>query len=379
MKTGFLIACVVCASIVVIYGSPQSKEHPAGWVRGTVSDEQGGLQGIPLVIEGSGATYEAITDSDGKYRASVPPGTYRIYPQFFPGDPAYLRFKRAKFIVLPGAYTTIDLSPFAGFDYCSRKGERLVDLRPSNSATSKPRKIPPTKYDTYLVRQVSGEPLDLVIDFCKREMKGGLIVYKSAAITFNDMTVYADRVSLRPKDLLLQTVGGKAMLIAGEESQSVAQFSTTIRERTFIDLTEGFTDSLQVKANLHDNKISFDLNIERGGTVKVVYEDREKDIKLVSEGESLSFVTVESPHTVRLSGYGRVTTGKLATLGLEGYSNFNITIKTNNNREFGRPSTISISIPNITGYNLSGIIPDGSVKIRREMMPTRLELANSIN
>jgi hypothetical protein len=368
MKTWFLIGCMVCSSIVVVGGRPQAgvKGGSAGWVRGTIADEDGGLEGIPLVIEGAGASYEVVTGINGKYQTSVPPGTYKIYPQFSPGDPGYLRFMRAKFQVLPGAYTTIDLSPFAGFDHCSRNGERVVDLRPAISG--KVRKLPAPNYDTYLVPRASGEPLDLVIDFCKREMKGGLIVYKSVTATFNDTTLYADTISLRPKDLLLQNVEGKATLISGGENRSVTQLTSFFGRRAFIDLTEGFTDSIKVKTDLHAKNVTFDLDIERGGPVKVVYEDKERNIRLVSEGESLSSVTIESPHRIKLSGYGVVTDNKLPYAGRDGcYLNFNITIETYKTRQGQLPSTISIESPSIDGYKISGVIPEGSVKIRHEM------------
>lgn len=357
------------------------KEGHFGSVRGLVRDEGVGfLEGVPLVIEGAGARYPVTTDEDGAYEASVPPGSYSIYPRFSLGEPAYGRFRRAKFRVVSGAATVIDLSPYAGFDYCSKKGERLVDLRPTDVSEPKIHKLPPANYDDYLVPQAVGEPLDLVIDFCKREAKNGLIFYKSVTVSFNDMTLYADTVTLRPKDLRLQITAGAATLIAGGEHRGVTHLFSFIGSRTFIELTDGFTESVKGTAKDQSKNISFSLDIEKGGNGKVFYEDREKGITLVSQGEDISFVTTEDPNKVRLSGYALVTSNKFPRLPHGGiYTNFAMTIEANNGKQLQVPSTLSIEIPSIRGYSHSGIIPDGSIKIRRSMIPARTELADSIN
>lgn len=386
-KTWMLLALFVsCASAVVVCAYSQStiKEEPPGSVRGTVSGEGiGALEGIPIVIQGAEAASEmppVLTDENGAYQASLPPGVYTVYPKFSPGDPWYRRFRRAKFRVVSGANTTIDLSPFAGLDYCSQKGERLVDLRPTDIGSSTVRKIPSPNYDVYSIPQTVGQPLDMVIDFCKREMKGGLIFYKSVVVTYNDMTLYADTVSLRPKDFLLQIVTGKATIISAGESRQVTQFSSFIGKTAFIELTDGFTESIKGKAKLQDKNISFDLDIDRAGRGKLFYEDREKGITLVAEGENISSVTTVAPNKVTLIGHGVATADKLPYSSAGGgYSNFTLTIETYNSKGRHIPSTLSIGIPRIKGYTSSGIIADRSIHIRRETMLPGAELADSMH
>src|SRR4051812_31991701 len=112
MKKNWMLMAlfVFCASVVVICARSQSaiKEVPLGSVRGTVSGIGiGALEGIPLIIQRTGAEYEmppVLTDENGAYQLSLPPGVYTIYPKFSPGDPGYRRFRRAKFRVVPGAY-----------------------------------------------------------------------------------------------------------------------------------------------------------------------------------------------------------------------------------------------------------------------------------
>jgi hypothetical protein len=174
-------------------------------------------------------------------------------------------------------------------------------------------------------------------------------------------------------------VSGNATLISAGESKEVTRFSSFIGTRTFIELSDGFTESVNVHAKLHSHNISCSLDIERGGSGSVFYEDREKDVTLVAEGESLRYVSTESPYKMKLSGYGYITSKNLSLVNeASHYANFTITIESKSKRR--QPSrTLSIEIPSIKGYNVSGVIPHGSVKIRREPKPNRIELADSIN
>lgn len=375
MKTRLLLILFVACGI----GFARSAEAQStfggaalGLVRGTVSGEGlGTLQGIALVIEGAGVSYEVITDENGAYQADVPPGIYMIYPKFLPDERGYGRFKRARFHVVPGGDTVINLSPFAGVDYCSGKGERFVDVQPARFG-SKPRKLPPPKYDSYTVPQANGESLDLVVDFCKREKRGEVTVYDSVAVSYNDITLYADRISVRPRDLLVQLLAGKGMLIAGGHSREVTRLSLFVGKKTFIDLSPGFTESVKVNSKLQSKNISFSLVMERGGPATVFYEDRERGITLVSEGESLSFLTAESPNKMKLNGYGTIVSNNLQS------TNASFTITIHASRAKQSHSSFSIEIPNARGYHESGVIPQRRVQIRREPTPPSRELADSV-
>ncbi len=301
-----------------------------------------------------------------------------IYPKFLPDDPGYGRFKRAKFQVVAGAQTMIDLSPFSGVDYCSARGDRLIDLSPTHLVSSKPRELPLPHYDSYTVPQANGEPLDLVVDFCKREKKGELIVYKSVAVSYNDITLYADAISLRPRDLLLQLTAGRGTLISAGKSKEVTKLSSFIGRKTVIDLTPGFTESVKVKSNVQSKSISFSLVIQRGGRSTVFYEDRQKGITLRWEGENVSSLTAESPNRIKLNGYGSIVSNKLAPFKAGSYSNFTITINTYGSGRFQRAASFSIDIPNAKGYHASGVIPQRSIQIRRESTPPSVELADSV-
>lgn len=51
---------------------------PAGETRGI------DVSGVPVILHGNSRTYSAVTDSDGKFYFSVPPGKYRV--EFISGE-----------------------------------------------------------------------------------------------------------------------------------------------------------------------------------------------------------------------------------------------------------------------------------------------------
>jgi hypothetical protein len=179
-------------------------------------------------------------------------------------------------------------------------------------------------------------------------------------VSYDAMTLYADEVRLREKDLLLQTVGGNNSLVLNGVRKTVKRFSAIFSEKTvFLDLTDSFTES--VKANVESKNISFELDVERDGNAKLVYTDRARGISLISDDDILSSMTIENPNKVTFSGYG-ILRGKgiPASIRKAGYSNFKVTVETSDK------TRLRIEIP-ATNYSLPDmVLPRGSVEIRRD-------------
>jgi hypothetical protein len=359
VKTSILLLSVLFCLTASVRAQNSVFGPSSGTVRGTVFDDAGGLEGLLIVIDGTGGKREVRTNSEGVYEATVPPGTYSVSLKPSQPDPAYRPFQRAKFRLLPGEVKIIDLSPYSGFDYCSSKGERVVNLQASQRMHAKSSPIKPPRYERYSIASPTG-PMELMIEYCERKQRNDSIKYRSAMITFDESTIYTDSAVFYPRTRLLKVGNKDVELVTREQHSIVPNLRVSFTGgNTYIDIPKGFTSSVQSKGRVVRGEQSFEIAVGRDSPIRFFYQDRQKGITFLSNPNGPFFVKTVSRGVVTLSGSG--TLSSLEGMRTNGYYDFRVTLKTYPNT----PSTLTMEIPQLE-YQRSINTPPNAVIIERE-------------
>jgi hypothetical protein len=110
MRRTLLLMLIVAGLLV---SSAFGQTSADGAIRGHVRDEQGGaLPGVAVTAASAtvAGTQQAVTDAEGFYRFSLPPGEYTLTAEL----PGFARFVRSGIVVRTGLNIAVDLAMQVG-------------------------------------------------------------------------------------------------------------------------------------------------------------------------------------------------------------------------------------------------------------------------
>lgn len=213
LKNPAAIVLVLATSTILLTASTQrsSSDQPMGKVRGTVMDSNGAVIVIPkptIIIEGGQTTKKVMPDENGNYEIELPAGIYQISTEiagFYP-------FRRAAFRLQPGTSTVINVVPVARYL-----------IRGTTVSANEPIDIPAPspKYESFSLPQSPAESLDLLIEFDKKRTHNVLIEYDRATVSYDVLTIYADKVCFNKKTLRLEASGDRVVVEDGKQRVEV--------------------------------------------------------------------------------------------------------------------------------------------------------------
>jgi hypothetical protein len=210
MRIAYSAASLVfILSLTVLTLSHEVTTARTGKLKGSVFDSQGAVVVTPrptIIIKsaGTGAINRITPNEDGKYEIDLPVGIYQIstdVPGFYP-------FRRALFQIQPAETVMINLVPSA------RYFVRGTTVSPTQ-AIDKP--APRPRYDTFSVPQSSSQLLNLVIQFQKKRIFDRTSEYQNAILSYNELTICADKLALERKTLRVKASGNQVLVEDGSQ------------------------------------------------------------------------------------------------------------------------------------------------------------------
>lgn len=183
-----------------------------GQIIGAVLDPRGAAIVIPkptiLVRSVTGSVTRILPDENGNYQTKLPVGIYQVTAEVANWYP----FRRAAFRVGANSISMINIVPALEYS-----------VRGTTVSTKKSidRRLPPPKYDSISVPQSSSEFLDLLIQFDKKRSVNGKTEYYGAVLSYDLLTIYADRISLNNKTLRARASGERVIVEDGKQSYRV--------------------------------------------------------------------------------------------------------------------------------------------------------------
>jgi Carboxypeptidase regulatory-like domain len=170
-----------------------------GKLTGNVMDVNGAAIVIPrpeITVENveTRAVTKIEPDSNGDYQTELPIGIYRIgvnVTNFYP-------FRRAVFSISPGKTIMINVVP--ALRYLVR-GTTVSTKEPVDKIAPKP------IYDSFSIPQSRSGLLNMLIRFDKKRTVGDTIEYQNAVLSYDALTIYADKLRFRRKMLRARAVG----------------------------------------------------------------------------------------------------------------------------------------------------------------------------
>lgn len=245
-----LSAAGIVVLIAVVAPSSLALER-TGRVRGTVRFVNGSaVQNAKVRVKGSTGTFEAITNQHGVYEIEAPVGVYNIIVR----QSGLCGSRRASFRIEPKTVANFDFNLVVcpGIDFAECKEEtRYAGVECDT--------VGPFKYDSYTFTGNLTSPLDLLIRYGEKIENNGLTEYKGASVkwidtdenlekaqrekylavtlSYNLMTVNADKVSFDSKNRILKAEGN---LVVENNGPPIPAKRAEIRlgkERPIITLT----------------------------------------------------------------------------------------------------------------------------------------------
>jgi len=187
-----------------------------GKVKGTVMDTNGAVISTPrpsIIFEGSNDVKTVAANDRGDYEITLPAGIYRVTTEI----PGFYPFRRAAFRVLRGSDTLINIVPTPRY---------LVRGTTVSARESADVAAPSPRYDE---PHVTEGPVSLLIQFQKKRRANGNIEYKGAILTYDALTIRADRLSLNKTRLRLKASGERVVVEDGEKRIQVKQARVTFK------------------------------------------------------------------------------------------------------------------------------------------------------
>lgn len=195
-----VVALAFAVNVIVLVAAPlrSSATQTAGQVRGTVMDtNEAGVSGAKLVIEGGGKTYTTSTTEDGTYNIELPPGIYRVKVSsmgFCPTRRAPFRLKSSARVALNFTLTVCPIVNSVAIVNGQYIGETDRYQDPFNE-------------EVLPLAHPSSALLELLIRFKERRKDGNFIEYREATVSYNTLTIRAQKVLLNPTTFRLKAEG----------------------------------------------------------------------------------------------------------------------------------------------------------------------------
>lgn len=177
-------------------------------IRGAVMDSNAAVIITPkptIVFKRNKAISRVVANENGDYEITLPPGVYTVTTEiagFYP-------FRRAKFRLLRGSDVMINLVPTPRY---------LIRGTTVSASESIDVPSPAPKYDEFHIRGGEGR---LLIQFEKKRIANSEIEYEGAILTYDALTVYADRLSFNKAQLRLKASGKRVVVEDGKQRVQV--------------------------------------------------------------------------------------------------------------------------------------------------------------
>lgn len=215
-------------------------EPSMGRLGGTVTDiNEGRIHGATVAVTSEGITRATTTDEDGTYKLELPSGTYRITVSGVGFCPS----RRGAFRIEPSTTATFNFSLIP----CPISNDLRIVAGQYKGETDRYRD--PFKSEIFPVKQLEGAPLELMVRYGTRRVRGKLINYRGGVVTYdehaetpagfvrrsnflgvtvayNHLLIQAESVSLDPRTLRFEAMGNVIL----EDGKQQAK-GTTIRVR----------------------------------------------------------------------------------------------------------------------------------------------------
>lgn len=209
-------------------GGDQSPGH----VKGTIFDSNGSVvTNVTVVFETNGHTSKVVTDQEGYYEIELPIGLYSVTTHVA----GFCASQRALFRVQPSSNTLINLTltvcPLADILKMDKSGRIIGEEE---------RYIDPFESESFRIRTSPGAQLNLLIRYGQHHRTNGIVEYHGAklmngvpsgvTISYDVLTIVADKVRLNKKTLLLQAEGN-VILEDGKSRKTFAQVEVNFKSK----------------------------------------------------------------------------------------------------------------------------------------------------
>jgi hypothetical protein len=196
---------ILFMSTMAATGSAQSPGH----VKGTIVDSNGAVvTNVTVAFKTNGQTRKVVTNQEGYYEIELPIGLYRVTTHV----PGFCASQRALFRVQPSSNILLNLTltvcPLAHFLKMDKSGRYVGE---------EARYIDPFESESFRIRTSSGARLNLLIRYGQHHRMNGTVEYQGTkvvngvpsgvTISYDVLTIVADKVRLNKKTLLLQAEG----------------------------------------------------------------------------------------------------------------------------------------------------------------------------
>lgn len=200
-----LFLATLFISTMAATGGAQSPGH----VNGTISDSNGAVvTNVTVAFETNGQTRKVVTNREGYYEIELPIGLYHVTTHV----PGFCAARRALFRVQPSSNTLLNLTltvcPLANILKMDKSGRYVGEEH---------RYIDPFESESFPIRTSSDARLNLLIRYGQHRRTNGTVEYHGAkvvngvpsgvTISYDVLTIVADKVRLNKKTLLLQAEG----------------------------------------------------------------------------------------------------------------------------------------------------------------------------
>ena len=335
-----------------------------GKIKGVTLGVGGRLKGVSITIEGEGVKRELISDEQGSYEVELPPGLYRINA----AAPDYFPFQRAAFQVSPNAVTEINIVPVLRI-----LGVALVMT--SSGAKDVPRIALSPKYASFSTSRASKTPLDLLIQYRERIKHQSNIEYNKAVISYDAITIYADKAYLDKDNLRIIASGNDIVTENNGQRIRVRRAELYIKAgRPILNLIKGAISAASGEGVIEKGDITFSFNAIRDslnnsnsdGSRPLIYKDNKSGIELVSSWYSVKVID-EANNIIVLNGNGIITGRDILPFTIDGRrmpAEFTVTLQDIDTSDGGK-GLFSISIKSLNNYQRSGPLSSGNIEIHR--------------
>jgi len=185
-------------------------------IKGTVMDPNGAVIVTPrpsLIFEGKNGARTAMANDSGDYEINLAAGIYKISSD----TPGFYPFRRAQFRVLPASALIINvvLKP------------RYLTRGTTVSATESADDLAPVpKYEEF---HVPRSVVSLLIQFQRKRKANGKIEYEEAVLTYDALTIYADKLSFNKARLQLNATGRRVVVEDGKQRVKVKRAAVSFK------------------------------------------------------------------------------------------------------------------------------------------------------
>ena len=350
----FIVAGVALNAQTAISVSGATTQTTAR-VKGTVRG--GGLTVVTFEGEGqAGHTVRKVTtDDNGRYEVDLSAGIYRIKVEM----PGYFPFRRAALSIPAGSDLIINITPtprvleVATFinQHSARLGEREITA-------------PPPKYEVF--RPIpAAHPLDLLIQFNEKRRSRKNTEYVDAVVSYDTLTIYADKVHLNREDLRL-IAEGNVVVEDGKQMSYVRCAEISFEsQRPVLTLTRGAISSAKGAGALQDEAVTFKFDVSREGGGRIFYEDKKSGVSFVSNKIDGFRVINDTLNKVEIKGRGSLSGRVPAELAYRGSIPVSFTaIVQDDDVSSNGKDAFSIDF-HLNNFRVTGHLSQGNIEVQR--------------